>query len=137
MTADDTNALLFANEAFYMAFQTHDMRAMDALWSDTQTVSCIHPGWPPLIGRDAVMESWLMLLANQAAPNITFSHPAATIIAGTGRVICYEAFPEGTLVATNLFHHDGNQWRMFHHQASPSSAPEEADDDVSPPPRLQ
>lgn len=137
MAAVDTTALLFANEAFYIAFQTHDMQAMDNLWSSTQPASCIHPGWPPLMGRDAVMESWLMLLSNQPAPNITFSHPTATIFAETGMVICYEALPEGTLVATNLFHRDGAKWQMFHHQASPAPQPKDADNDNAPSSRLQ
>jgi hypothetical protein len=137
MTSANKSALLFANEAFYLAFQTHDMRAMDALWSSSQPVQCIHPGWPPLFGRDTVMESWLRLLSNRAAPNITFSHPTATIIADIGMVTCFEALPGGNLVATNLFHHDGAKWQIFHHQASPSPPPEISEDDVSLPPRLQ
>ena len=51
-------AVNFANEAFYVAFSTRDLEAMDALWARQAPVTCIHPGWNALTGRDAVMESW-------------------------------------------------------------------------------
>src|SRR3546814_9062194 len=56
--------ILFANEAFYLAFQTKDVRAMEALWAHRQPVACTHPGWPSLSGREQVMQSWAAILAN-------------------------------------------------------------------------
>src|SRR3546814_8193259 len=56
--------ILFANEAFYLAFQTKDMRAMEVLWAHRQPVACTHPGWPSLSGREQVMQSWAAILAN-------------------------------------------------------------------------
>src|SRR3546814_12026964 len=56
--------ILFANEAFYLAFQTKDMRAMEVLLAHRQPVACTHPGWPSLSGRAQVMQSWAAILAN-------------------------------------------------------------------------
>jgi hypothetical protein len=55
---DDSDAVLAANLEFYRAFTTRDAEAMDALWARQAPVACVHPGWPALTDRDAVMESW-------------------------------------------------------------------------------
>jgi hypothetical protein len=39
----DTDAVLFANEAFYRAFADRDEEAMEDLWSATAQVACLHP----------------------------------------------------------------------------------------------
>src|SRR3546814_3506706 len=59
----DEDALLAANGAFYMALGTGDLVAMERLWADRPQVSCVHPGWAPLLGRTEVMASWRALLA--------------------------------------------------------------------------
>ena len=53
--ARDRAALLFANETFYRAFAERDVPLMEALWADTEPVTCLHPGWPPVEGREAVL----------------------------------------------------------------------------------
>src|ERR1700745_3053993 len=59
--------LLELNEDFYAAFERADLDAMDALWANgdlAASVVCVHPGWPGLRGRDEVMRSWAMIMAN-------------------------------------------------------------------------
>ncbi len=51
----DTDAILAANAAYYEAFVAGDFARMSAIWAD-EDVSCIHPGWPVLIGRKPVLE---------------------------------------------------------------------------------
>ena len=54
-------------QALYDAFETGDIDLMSALWLDgpeAGSVACVHPGWPPLHGRDAVLRSWSMIMAN-------------------------------------------------------------------------
>ena len=34
-----------ANTRFYEAFESLDIRQMEAVWASDQTVHCIHPGW--------------------------------------------------------------------------------------------
>jgi hypothetical protein len=54
---NDSDAVLAANLEFYRAFTTRDVDAMEALWARQAPVACVHPGWPPLADRKAVMES--------------------------------------------------------------------------------
>ena len=52
--------MLRANQLLYDAFETGDIDLMNALWldgPDAATVTCVHPGWAPLHGRDAVLRS--------------------------------------------------------------------------------
>jgi hypothetical protein len=112
-------AVLFANEAFYLAFAFKDIKGMDELWSRRLPVTCIHPGWQPLFGRDAVMESWLRIFGNPGAPGIEFRQPRVFLYGDFAQVCCYELIEAGTLVASNLFAREGQGWTLVHHQASP------------------
>lgn len=112
-------AVLFANEAFYLAFALKDFKGMDELWSRHLPVSCIHPGWQPLFGREAVMDSWTGIFGNPASPAIECRQPQVLLYGDFALVCCYEVIEEGTLVASNLFALDARGWRLVHHQASP------------------
>ena len=127
----DRDALLFANEAFYRAFADRDMLAMEDVWSSTDPVACIHPGWGALTGREQVLESWAAIIANPDSPDIRVHAPVPHILGDTGFVICYEEIAGQYLIATNVFVRDGRLWRMVHHQAGPTAAvpqPEEGDE---------
>ena len=131
-------ALLFANEAFYAAFAGRDYPAMDALWARRAPVACIHPGWGVLEGREAVMESWRGILGNTGnAPSVTPRDARAFVLGEAGYVTCFEAFPEGFLIATNLFVREEGEWRLVHHQAGPTrdQPPEDEDEDDPTRPR--
>ena len=39
----DDQALLAANEAFYQAFNTRNLKAMEAIWAKRTPIACIHP----------------------------------------------------------------------------------------------
>lgn len=127
MTTDNTDnkadaqALLAANAAFYAAFATGDAAAMEQLWSAHHEITCTHPGWPPLLSRDKVMESWHGILDNPPRPPIRAVEPTAHMGDGMGYVICYEAIGEVYLVATNVFVREGSDWKMIHHQSGESS----------------
>ena len=122
----EREAILFANDAFYQAFADRDVDAMGTLWAARDDVTCIHPGWPPLTGRRAVLQSWLSIMANPQSPKIS-CHQAKAFQAGEmAYVLCYERIDGNILVATNVFVRDGRQWRIMHHQAGPTSgAPDE------------
>ncbi|MDA0306396.1 MAG: nuclear transport factor 2 family protein [Proteobacteria bacterium] len=125
-------AVLFANDAFYLAFANQDMDAMDALWSKETPVSCIHPGWDPLIDRYEVMESWKSILTNPTATNITCKKPTVRVFGELACVICHEVLDQGFLVATNLFVHEDGLWKIIHHQAGAAPPPEEDEDQDDP-----
>lgn len=130
-------AVLFANEAFYLAFSGADMDAMADLWAERTKISCIHPGWSPLFGRDAVMDSWRGILSAAEAPDIVCSHARAIITGDAAYVVCYENFERGALVATNIFAREAGRWRMVHHQAAPAPLPETPDPSDETPATLQ
>jgi ketosteroid isomerase-like protein len=111
----DHDAILAANEAFYVAFRRGDAPAMDALWAQHAHVACVHPGATPLHGRDAVMESWREILGGP--PPIQCVNPRVHQVGAAAFVICGERVPGGTLVATNVFVHEDSEWRMVHHHA--------------------
>ena len=117
----DKTAVLFANEAFYVAFLSGDYSVMESLWARNAPVSCIHPGWHHLMGRDTVMESWQSLLNNAELPDMHYSNAVASVYGDTAVVICYEIFPEALLVATNVFIKEEAAWKIVHHQSGGSS----------------
>ena len=118
LTARDE--VLFANEAFYEAFQERDAVAMGELWARGVPVACAHPGWPPVHGREAVIDSWRGILNNPGAPEIRCHDPEVYVYDATAFVICYEEVEGNFLLATNLFVREGEAWRMVHHMAGPT-----------------
>lgn len=118
----EREAILFANAAFYSAFSTRDYAAMDAQWADGD-VGCVHPGWPPLKGRKAVMASWKNILGNPSSPEVGARDPVILMQGSTAIVICLEIVREReggrpqALSATNVFVKAANGWKIAHHHA--------------------
>jgi hypothetical protein len=128
------DAVLFTNEAFYLAFRSRDLAAMSDLWASRVPVSCIHPGWPPLYGREEVLESWRGIFGGDAPPEITCHGPRPCVYGDAATVLCYERVPESFLIATNIFVHEGGLWKIVHHQAGPTTGAPEAHRDEEPRP---
>lgn len=124
-------AVLFANDAFYLAFANQDLEAMEEIWARENLVTCIHPGWDPLSGREEVMESWEAILNNSTATHITCKNPTVRVFGEFACVICHEVLDQGFLVATNLFVQEDGQWKMVHHQAGAAPPPEEEESDLT------
>jgi hypothetical protein len=118
----DLDAVLAVNAEFYGAFADRDYDAMEGIWSRRSPVACIHPGWPPITGREEVLVSWRQILGNAGAPKVECLSPEAFLCGDAVFVICYERIDEARLVATNIFVREGGIWRMVHHQAGPTSA---------------
>ena len=117
----DHQALLFVNEAFYRAFADRDIGAMEDLWSDVAPITCIHPGWGMLEGREDVMESWAAIIANPDSPTIECRAPLAHQHGDAGIVICFEQIEDQFLIATNYFVREGRIWKIVHHQSGPTA----------------
>ena len=113
----DSDAVLAANLEFYRAFGARDLAAMEALWARRSPVACVHPGWPALTERDAVMQSWHGILANPNAPRITCFDEHVLLYGDSALVICEEELEGGTLIASNLFVREDGGWKIVHHQA--------------------
>lgn len=126
LPSQDSATLLFANETFYRAFADRDYTLMTAVWADGEDLSCLHPGWPPLQGREAVLQSWHAILTGPSAPNITPEHPKASLHGDCGIVVCYEQVDGEYLIATNIFVRAEASWLLVHHQSGPTEPPSEA-----------
>ncbi len=123
----DDAAVLAANAAYYRAFALDDFTEMSRLWAD-DGISCVHPGWPPLIGRQAVMESYREIMRNPGRDRVEHRNDQAIVTSGEGRVLCIEFVDGIALATTNCFRRIGGAWRMIHHQASPIAGLVEAAD---------
>src|SRR5208282_1848439 len=117
MTDQDT--LLAANAAFYTAFANGALDELTRLWADEDDISCIHPGWPVIIGRTSVIGSWRDILLSPNRPRIVCREPYAIVSGNAGRVLCVEVIGAMALAASNHFKRIGGAWRIVHHQSSP------------------
>ena len=114
----DEQTLLAANSAYYAAFAEKDFAAMSAIWGD-EDVCCIHPGWPALVGRQAVLKSYQEIFRNPLQERVEFRNATALVSENDARVVCAEIVGGTMLAATNWFRRIGGVWRLIHHQASP------------------
>lgn len=120
MTSPIENAVLTANRAFYDAFADRNAGAMAQLWARDHIVMCIHPGWTPLHGRDAVIGSWRSILQSPEPPEVRFTDAAAVVLGGdVALVTCVEHVGETQIAATNVFALESGEWRLVHHHAGP------------------
>ncbi len=115
----DKSAILAANAAFYAAFATGDADEMARLWAEDDNVSYIHPGWPAIIGRLAVIGSWRDILGSADRPQITCHDPYAIVTGDSGCVLCVELMGSVALASSNHFRLVNGDWRLSHHQSSP------------------
>lgn len=118
---DPVDVLLAANEAFYEAFNARDISAMAGLLAAEAPVACIHPGWQPLIGRDAVLEAWRAVFSGPPTPPLICEAPVGLLMGDAGLVICLERLGDAVLAASNLFVLERGLWRLAHHQAGPTA----------------
>lgn len=115
-----------AETAFYMAFEARDLDAMMAVWSSHDHIACIHPLVAPLNGRAAVAAGWHSMF--EAAGQFRVQVELAHEIREADRVIRIvreylfiglESEPRAPILATNVYHHEADGWRMVLHHASP------------------
>ena len=109
--------LLFANDQFYLAFNNSDYELMDALWAQQSPVVCIHPGWPALTDREAILDSWERILAGSESPGITHDNVKVFDHGTLALVMCYESVGDNRLVVMNAFIEENGELRMVLHQA--------------------
>jgi ketosteroid isomerase-like protein len=118
-TAADERELLEANAAFYRAFATGDLDAMESLWARRAPVACTHPSGETLQGRVQVLAAWRALFGGGGPPPIVSRDATAYPLGEAGFVTCIEAVPGGTLAATNVFAREEGRFRIVHHHAAP------------------
>lgn len=116
-SAPEAGAVLAANDAFYRAFNQKDVDAMDAVWASSAGVTCIHPGWNVLQGREAIIDSWRNILSNPSQPRIVTGGATVAFAGGVAVVICRELVGGAPLAATNVFVQERGVWKLLHHHS--------------------
>ena len=119
-----------ANEKFYEAFNKRDIEVMKKVWGNDERVTCVHPGWPPLKGFEPTLNSWAGIFENSGDMEIRISDVQILATENLAWVSCIEKLftiaESGVMVsqvfATNLFHVQGDTWKMIMHHASPVPA---------------
>jgi ketosteroid isomerase-like protein len=137
MSSADRTALVDLNDELYAAFENADLDRMGALWADgglAHSVVCVHPGWPSLRGREEVMRSWAMIMANTSYIQFVLTDVEVAVAADVAVVTCVEniitaadeeSSPESTAfagakgVATNVFRRTETGWRLWVRHGSP------------------
>ncbi|NDU76349.1 DUF4440 domain-containing protein [Actinomadura sp. DSM 109109] len=119
---------------FYAAFEAGDFDRMSAVWADGQYadgVSCVHPGWTMLRGREAVLRSWALIMANTSYIQFVLTDVETDVYGDHAVVTCKENvltadedteagfLAGGSIVATNVFVRAGGEWRLLLHHGSP------------------
>jgi ketosteroid isomerase-like protein len=115
-----------AEAAFYAAFATTDLRAMDRVWQDGEDAVCIHPGGALLLGKPAVMQSWAEILGGTAPPRIDYRLLNRIAAPGLEIHLVEESIRAGAdpdarpnrVIATNVYAQGAAGWRMTVHHAS-------------------
>jgi ketosteroid isomerase-like protein len=115
----EKDSIIAANAAFYASFSAGDFEGIVRLWAEDDEISCVHPGWPAIIGHATVIGSWRDILDNPARPHIVCVEPYAIIDGDSGRVLCIEIVNGAALAACNSFRRVAGAWRLVHHQSSP------------------
>ncbi len=117
-----------ANAAMYAAFETADVDAMRGLWDDVDpaAVVCVHPGWPMLRGRSAVLRSWSAVMAGTDYIQFFLTDVQVALLGDTAVVTCTENVltsadvgENAAVVATNVLVRRPGGWRLQVHHGSP------------------
>ena len=109
--------LMEANETFYRCMRAGDYHGMAELWARGRDVNCTHPGHDTIIGLEAVLDSWRMILGNQPPP-VWPDDPRPVITGNTAFVLNIERIEGSELMASNAFVMEDGEWRMINHQAA-------------------
>jgi ketosteroid isomerase-like protein len=120
-----------ANTAFYEAFESGDLDAMQELWLDDEETLCVHPGALPVRGTPAINRSWALIMANTPYIQFFLTDVEVSVLEATASVTCTEnvltadettgpdSFGGAKAVATNVFVRTDAGWRLWIHHASP------------------
>ena len=132
MTNDTVQQIEAANEELYSAFEAGDLDRMGRLWVDgsvAELARCVHPGADAVSGRENVLRSWALVMANTEYLQFIVTDVRTSLADGMAVVTCTEnilgpgaqedSFGAGVAVATNGFVKHEGQWRMWLHHASP------------------
>jgi ketosteroid isomerase-like protein len=124
---DDAQLVRAVNDAFYHAFETHNLDALSDLWERSERAMCTHPGWATLRGWGPIASSFVALFQSGQALQFILTDYHIEVVGDVAWVSVDENLlgdqAGATVAALNLFTRtrDG-QWRMVGHHGSPVNA---------------
>ena len=133
--ADEAEAVVEANQAFYRAFETLKIEEMEKVWAKDSEVQCGHPGWRILRGWGPVMESWKRIFENTPSMKFTLTDVKVEVREDLAWVTLYENLNStiagqefsAAVLTTNMFQKTSQGWRMILHHGSSVSQPPDQD----------
>lgn len=129
----DTTAVETVNQAFYTAIEDADLDKMTEIWAEDiegEQISCVHPGWPIVNGRQEVLRSWALIMANTPYIQFVLTDVRVMVLGDVAVLTCEEniltagdegdsSFAAGKVVASNTFVRTDAGWRLWLHHGSP------------------
>lgn len=116
-----------AEAAFYAAFEQADLAAMMQVWDEAPDIACIHPMSRVISGRAEVGRSWQGVFASELRLRFTcepvqLSHSGNLVVSVLYEHIQVvgETKPRPPMLATNVYRHGEQGWRLVLHHASPA-----------------
>ena len=133
LSVDDIEA------AFYDALKNGDIEKLMACWSDEDEMVCIHPSGSRQLGPVAIRGAFEAMFANgsiRAQPvkvrKLDTLSACVHSVLESIEVLAEEGPRHVYAIATNVYHHTAQGWRMVAHHASPGSAHDLHDDSDLP-----
>jgi uncharacterized protein (TIGR02246 family) len=123
----DTEAVSAANETFYRAFSSKDLKEMNLLWWQGSTSLCVHPGGKVLVGWETIRDSWESIFRNTDSIEIDIEVVKVEIDSSLAYVVVREMVLQSSRgrkmkalsMATNIFQKMAQKWYLVHHHGSP------------------
>lgn len=119
-----------AEDAFYEAFEAHDIQALMAVWDDADDVAAVLPSGHLLAGREAIAKTWGEMFEGAQRPDITVHHRQWLESGDLALHLVEEALRFGPgaqspppMAALNVYRRTATGWRLVLHQAAPPVPP--------------
>ena len=118
-----------AEDAYYDAFDEHDVDLMMSVWDDSEDVVCLLPMYPAIKGQASLREAFERMLkpGSQFEIQVKHMHWIETdniAIHLVGESIIAPGVPNQAVYATNIYQkNDQGSWHMTMHQNSPVPMP--------------
>ena len=119
-----------AETAFYDAFERGDLAAMMAVWAQGDSVVCVHPRGPRLVGFEAVRDSWAQIFSGG---NTQLRIRSTELRKFDGQSVSVHTLVEvitapgqqatQSVCSTNVDELTDGGWRMVVHHATPLADP--------------
>lgn len=121
-SADDIEA------SFYEALQSGDLDKLMACWADEDSIVCVHPGGPRLIGVAAIRAAFEVMFSNSPIPvwpqslrKIESLTSMVHSVLERIDVLTDDGPRQAYVIATNVYHRTPQGWRMVAHHATPGA----------------